>query len=262
MALAGNRLTSTLLHVVLPTSSLLAIAIMFWVGFSGQSIPVAQTDSDAGGVEGLTYATQLGDGATLQVQADSALFLQNQIRASGVSGVITYPDGRLHQFNSERANAGWDLSFAGFENGVLVEKPQDGSNLTVWFESGSAGSNGLIGRKVQATRSGADDSTQRLVADQLFLRLDGSSANISGNARFYWQGDDANDSFSVSAEGFELIKDRFLLQSDGPAEFQFIQGAGRTGQFRVIDWRGKSTGRIEFSGGVEVTYLEPPPNPS
>ena len=255
--LGPSRFTSTLLHVVFPTASLLVIASMFWIGFSGQREPLVQTASEAGGATNLTYSAQLDGGGNLKVRADSAVFLPTQIKASGVNGTIVYPDGHVRRFNSETANAGWDLSYAGFEGGIFTESPRTGSELTLWFATGSAGSNGLIGRQISATLETGEGTLQELVADQLFVKADGTSANVSGGATITWSGSSADDWFTVRSEGFEILIEPLQLESAGEAEFEFFGGTGKAGQLLVTSRESDAGETLELRDGVEFSYLDP-----
>ncbi len=255
--LTANRFTSTFLHVVLPTSSLLVIASMFWIGFSGQREPLVQTDSEAGGATNLMYTAQLKDGANLTVRADTAAFLPNQVNATGVKGSIVYPDGYVRTFTSEKANAGWDMSYAGLEGGVFSETPGESSELTVRFETASAGSNGLIGRRVSATFATDEGPMLNLIADQLFVRADGASASASGGAVLTSSGSRAADRFTVRSEGFELLLEQPRLESAGEAEFEFHGGTGKAGLLRVTGRGIGAVETVEFLDGVEFTFADP-----
>lgn len=251
---APSRFMSTLLHVVLPSASLLVILTMFWIGFSSQREPVLETSSEAVGATNLTYSAQLADGAILRARAESAVFLPTQIKASGARGSIVYPNGFVRNFTTEKANAGWDLSYAGFENGVFSETHDNGSILTVWLETGSAGSNGLIGRQVKARYDvTAQSSRGNLVANQLFIKSDLSSANVSGDANVTWSDPAAADWISVHSDKFEIHIEESLIESVDEARFELLGGMGKAGKLKIIE-----TGeKIEFLDGVEFTYQEP-----
>ncbi len=250
---ASGRPVSTLFHVVLPSAAFLVIAAIFWVGFSNQRDLTIEDSSEAGGATHLTYSTRLSGGAILKVVIDSVVFLPTQFKATGAKGSIVYPDGFVRHFSSDKANAGWDLSYAGFENGILTETYDDGSTLTLELERGSVGSNGIIGHQIMARYETQSQSQGNIFADQLFVKSDRTSASLSGDAVMTWSDRVTSDWFKVYSKGFELLMQESLIESLDEAKFEFMNGTGKAGKLRITE----AGQKIEFLNGIEFAFEEP-----
>lgn len=253
----GSRFLSTLLHVVLPTTSVLVIALMLWIGFSGQRKPIIRTGNETGGATNLVYSGRFDTNAMVNAIAETVTFLPERINALKVSGSIDYLGGEKQLFNSEKINTDWDLSYVGFERGTLSQTFKDGSKLNVWIVTGSAGQNGIVGRKVIATLDNNNVAFQELVAEQVFVKADGTMATADGGAVWTWLKKNDANWFMIESEGFTVFLNQSVIETTGPADFEFFGGNGNAGLLRVKNKENDDGKVLEFLNGVEIQYYGP-----
>ena len=73
----------------------------------------------------------------------------------------------------------------------------------------------------------------------------------------------ADTEFRIRSEGFRLSTSDSSLESLGEVDFEFEGGSGRAGRMKIVrrpsgEGDGNSWSSIEFTDGVEVTFLEFP----
>lgn len=251
-----NQYFSTIIHVILPIASVLVIAAMLLIGFSGQREPLIRTDSETGGATNLVFSGQIGDDAELDALAKTASFLPKTVRALNVSGTIEYTNGKTQYFQSIEINTDWDLSYARFESGTLSQDLENGSKLKVQFESGSAGFNGMVGQNVIATIDKDESTIHRLVSNTMFIKSGGTLATATGGAVWTFSGNNTNDWFIIESKGYTVDFENSVVLSDGIAEFEFYGGQGIAGQVKATISEDDGN-TLELMNGVIFEYLEP-----
>ena len=110
-------------------------------------------------------------------------------------------------------------------------------------------------------RKESDDSTQSLVAEHLDFELETGLGELTGGAKFTWQGGNSDDWFNVRSDGFRVMARESAVESIGAAEFAFYGGSGRAGQMQITVPAegdiGAPGGTVSLLDGVEFTYLAP-----
>ena len=256
--LAESRVAATLLHVVLPTASLVILGSIFWIGFSGGSETPGESSRDTGGATEVTFSAILEDGSELTVRADSAVMLKDNIHVYIIRGMVTQPDGHIRTLKASAAETTWSLDSAEFTNGALMETAPDGTEVEFSLQAGSVDLSRLTGHTVTAFLKNADHgSVQSLVAKNLDFELETGFGELTGGATFTWQGDKGDDWLTVNSEGFRVKARETAVESIGAADFVFIGGNGRAGQLQITAPNENGGGTVRLADGVEFTYSAP-----
>ena len=260
--LAENRIAVAIFQFVLPTASLVMLGAIFWIGFSGGGETTRESSRDTGGAENVTYSAILADGSDLEIRADSAVMLKDDIHASKIRGTLVKPDGHIRTLTASSAATPWSLDSAEFQDGTLLETADDGTEVEFSLQSGSADFARLEGHPVNAhLRIKGDDSIQSLVAGHLNFELATGFGELTGGATFRWNGGKSDDWFEVHSEGFRVWARQAAVESTGTADFTFYGGNGQAGQMRITASDegdiGAPGGTVSLVNGVEITFLAP-----
>ncbi len=252
-----NRAISNFLHVVFPTAAFLLIGSMFWIGFSSGTEPLGESAANTGGAENLTYSAELPDGSSLDMYAQSAVLLSRRVNANNVRGSVTYPDGHIRTVFLERVSSDWNLQRAFYWNALLSENADDGSEIQITLETGTATENGIMGSGMAATIQRADNSTQTYSAARADIPLTEGVAKFTDGATFTWTDGPNNDWLKAETLEFHVEPRQSWAKSLGEVRFEFYGGHGRAGQLNILGQTGQDlndSGQIHFTEGVQLSF--------
>ncbi|MCE2523315.1 MAG: LPS export ABC transporter periplasmic protein LptC [Rhodobacteraceae bacterium] len=137
-------------------------------------------------------------------------------------------------------------------------RTDDGSVIDVVSASFLKGDELALIQRISARMQNPDGSRHEVLAQSAETKDSGDYIDLKGGAVLQ-----AGGEFRVRSDGFRLSLNQSALHSLGAVTFEFDGGSGQAGSMRIVR---RESGRdeadswssIEFTNGVEVTFVEFP----